>query len=370
MRISGPGLYALGVLAAAALLVGCTSNGGSQSAGLTPSSGTNPATSPLGAETLTRQAHQPSDTYIGVRWMGAVRPDRQKSWISPDAQRAPRLLFMSDTATDTVDAFTMPDMQFKGKLTGFNQPQGECSDTQGNVYITNTQANQVLEYSRTGALLNTYSDTYGYPVGCAVNPLNGDLAVTDIIGLTGHGQLLIYTSPSSSPTVLINPDQYNYYFVGYDIHGDLWEDGRTAKGAYILSGCGGFVCHTINLSGGTINFPGAVQWDQKEYSWVLFDQLCGGKHAACSYWVSGSGVLGNATNYVIFNGDPACDLIQGVVAAYGKQYTAGADTEGSGCANAGNSSINRWQYPAGGTPTDYLSKLVQPDGVAISTRDL
>ena len=371
MKISRQRSYALSVLAAAALLAGCNGNSGSQSSGLTPSSGVNSATSSGGADTQTRDAHQASDTFAGVSWMGNVQPDHQKSWVSPDVQRAPRLLFVSDTGTNDITIYRMPAMSVKGVLTGFNQPQGECSDRQGNIYIANTQATQVLEYSRTGTLLNTYTDKYGYPVGCAVNPRNGDLAVTNIRGLyLSAGQVLVYTSPSSSPTVLTNPKQHSYYFVGYDIHGDLWVDGRTLLKRYIVSECGASSCTTVKLRGGKIYYPGAVQWDQKEYSWVLFDQLCGGKNAACSYWVSGSGVLGQATNYENSSGGAVCDLIQGVVAAYGKQYTAGADYEHSGCANAGNSSVNRWQYPGGGTPTHYLTKLVGPDGAAISTKSI
>ena len=345
MRILSRRSYALSVLAAAALLSGCNGSGGSQSSGLTPSSG------------MTSHALNPSDTFVGVKWIGNVRSDRQQSWISPDVQRAPRLLFVSDTATDDVDIFTIPDMTLKGTITGFNQPQGECSDKHGNVYVADTQATQVEEYSRAGTLLNTYPDTSGYPVGCAVNPLNGDLAVANVSGFSGRGQVLIFTNPLARPTSLINRAQVSYFFLGYDIHGDLWVDGRDKLKNYILSACGRSLCHTVKLSGGKIYFPGAVQWDQKEYSWVLFDQRCGNNAAACSYWVSGSGVLGQATNYQRYNGGPVCDMIQGVVAAYGKRYTAGSDYEYPGCAYAGNSTVNRWQYPAGGAPTNSYRNL-------------
>ncbi len=360
MRILRRGSYALGVLAAAALVGGCNGSGGSQSSGVTPSSG---------ARTY---ALNPSDTFIGVKWNGNVHPDLRKSWISPDVQRAPRLLFVSDTATDDVDIFTMPDMALKGTITGFNQPQGECSDKHGNIYVANTQETQVDEYSRIGTLLNTYPDKSGYPVGCAVNPLNGDLAVANVSSFSGLGHVLLFTSPSSRPTMLINPAQVSYFFLGYDIHGDLWVDGRDKQKNYIVSSCGGFVCRTIDLTGGKIYFPGAVQWDQKEYSWVLFDQRCGNTTAACSYWVSGTGVLGQATNYQNYSGGAVCDLIQGVVAAYGKRYTAGSDYEYTGCPNAGNSSVNRWQYPTGGAPTNYATEAVtqQPAGAAISTQNV
>ncbi len=351
--------YALGVLAAAALLAGCNSSGGSQSSRLMPSSG------------VRSHALNPSDTFVGLKWIGNVHPDRQASWISPDVQRAPRLLFVSDTATDDVDIFAMPDMKLRGTITGFNQPQGECSDKHGNIYVADTQATQVEEYSRTGTLLNTYLDTSGYPAGCAVNPLNGDLAVANISGLSSRGQVLIFTNSSSKPTVLVNRAQVSYFFLGYDTQGDLRVDGRDKLKNYILSACGRSVCHTVNLSGGKIYFPGAVQWDQKDDSWVLFDQRCGNNSAACSYGVSASGVLGQATNYQNYDGGPVCDMIQGVVAAYGKRYTAGSDYEYTGCANAGNSSVNRWVYPAGGAPTDYTPKFVtQPAGAAISTQNV
>ncbi len=279
---------------------------------------------------------------------------------------------LGDPLGEIVDIFTMPDMALKGTITGFNQPQGECSDNHGNIYVADTQATQVEEYSRTGTLLNTYPDKSGYPVGCAVNPLNGDLAVANISGFSTLGHVLVFTSPSSRPSMVINPAQVSYFFLGYDIHGDLWVDGRDRQKNYIVSACGGFVCHTINLSGGKIYFPGAVQWDQKEYSWVLFDQRCGNTTAACSYWVSGSGVLGQATNYQNYSGGAVCDMIQGVVAAYGKRYTAGTDYEYIGCPNAGNSSVNRWKYPAGGAPTNYATELVtqQPAGAAISTQNV
>ena len=112
-----------------------------------------------------------------------------------------RVLFASDVGTNDVYIFGLPDMKHLGTLTGFNEPQGECSDKHGNVYIANTKSSQVLEYSHTGTLLNTYPDTYGYPVGCAINPVNGNLAVTNLQGFTGAGQVLIYASPTAVPTV-------------------------------------------------------------------------------------------------------------------------------------------------------------------------
>lgn len=358
MRISRPASYALGVLAAAALLAGCSSSGSPSSSGFAPGASTH-----VGAPMASH--HGLADTNLAVKPIGQVHPDHHKSWVSPDVKGLPRLYFASDSGTNDVYIFSMPSMKLKGTLTGFSEPQGECS-YKGNIFIANTGGDQVLEYSRTGTLLNTYSDSYGYPVGCAVNPMNGNLAVTDIFGFSGAGQVLVFTSPSSTPTVLSNPNQYYYYFAGYDKSGDLWVSGKDASGTYMVSDCGASSCSTVSLSGGTIYFPGAVQWDGVRGNWVLFDQECGGATAACSYPVSSSGVLGTATDYDNYNGTAACDIVQGVIAANGKKYVAGGDYEY--CGNA-STSASRWAYPGGGTPTNYTtSNVSEPIGAAISTQ--
>jgi hypothetical protein len=262
----------------------------------------------------------------------------------------------------------MPDMELKGILTGFDEPQGLCSDAHGNIYVANTGAHQVLEYSRTGTLLNTYTDSYGYPVGCAVNPTNGALAVTDISGFSGPGQALVFATPSSTPILLENPSQSAYYFAGYDDGGDLWVDGKDYGGSYILSECGASSCSTIKLRGGTLYFPGAIQWDGTSGNWVLFDQLCGNVQAACSYPVSVGGALGSPTYYFNYNGSAVCDMVQGVIAADRKKYVAGGDLD---FCDYASSTYDRFAYPSGGDPTNYATVSAYfsaPIGAAISAK--
>ena len=169
----------VGVTATAALLAGC-SGGGLQSSSLSAPSSPNGLAS--------RRDHLV--TYTSLR-APKVKPDHHKSWVSPDVKRAPRLLFISDDSTQDVYIFTMPAMQLKGTLTGFNAPQGMCTDKQGNIWIVNTGTAQGLKYSRTGKQLGSVSDPSGTPVGCAVNPTNGDLALSDILGSSGAGGIEI-----------------------------------------------------------------------------------------------------------------------------------------------------------------------------------
>ena len=61
-----------------------------------------------------------------------------------------------------------------------------------------------------------------------------------------------------------------------------------------------------------------------------------------------------------------CDLIEGTIATSG-DTVVGGDYE---YCNAASTTLNRWTYPAGGTPTSYTilsNKYAVPNGVALST---
>lgn len=312
----------------------------------------------------------PGRLYLGVKWKGRIHHDHRKSWMSPDVLKLPRLLFAGEYDTGDVYILTLPDLTEKGLITGFQQPQGECSDKSGNIYIADSGTFTVSKWNREGKELRVYDDTYGYPESCAVNPLNGDVAVTNSYSLGGtEGEVVIFAAnPSTPPTVVSNPQQFLYNFAGYDPSGNLWVDGLTApSGDFILSSCGSSSCSTITTSGGTIYFPGAVQWDRVRNTWVVFDQLCNNQEGSCSYPVSGSGVLGAPTNYLDYLGNPACDLVQGVIAAnWGHKYVVGGDDDYCGFAE---NTFSRWMYTAGGDPTNHsLIKLEAPSGAAVSNK--
>ncbi|MGB8907775.1 MAG: hypothetical protein WCC84_03395 [Candidatus Cybelea sp.] len=363
MKTSRLAAYALGVLAAAALIAGCS--GGTQSSALSPTSMTNAAHS--GANPL----HERSalGAFVSVKQPGQAHPDHHKSWISPEARkRHVRLLFVSDSGTDDVYIYSLPKVTLRGTLTGFSEPQGMCSDGAGNVYVANTGTDQIYKLSRTGSIVATYTDPDGYPVGCAVDPATGNLAASDIFGFYGAGQVLVWTSPSATPTVLSNPSQYFYYFLGYGPGSSLWVSGRNSYGTYMVSACGSSSCSTVNLTGGSIDFPGAVQWDKVRGEWVLWDQLCGDTEAACSYPVSASGALGSPTTYKNYDGGGVCDMVQGAIAGDRLKFVIGSDYEYCGTAST---SSGRWLYTAGGDPTAYATysdPYAEPIGATVSSK--
>jgi hypothetical protein len=304
----------------------------------------------------------------------SVHPDRSKSWISPDVAGAPRLLFIADYGTDAVDIFTMPGLSLKGTITGFTSPEGECSDGNGNIWIANAGASELLLYSRTGTLLRTLSVPDEFPASCAYNKSTGDLAVGDIESSTGGpGNVEIFKNATGTGTPYTNSSIYLYFFVGWDNNGNLFFDGTNEgkTASYLAELPSGSSSTTLlTISGGTLYLSGFIQWYNVGNYLALGDQECGGAAAACIYWVTVSGstaTITATTTLSNYEGGAVCDLAQGVIAANGERYVAGADYESCDYTPI---TANRWPYEAGGTPTNYnnTATFSFPIGAAVSTK--
>jgi len=345
--------------AVAAALAACSSGAAQQS-------------SPLGA-TIPGATHR-AVPVPAASTTTAIHPNRAKSWISPDAKNVPRLLFISDYGASDVDIFSMPDMTLKGTLTGFSFPEGECNDTNGNIWIANTGGQQLLLYSRTGSLLKTLNISGEYPAACAVSRSNGDLAVANIESSTaGPGNIMVFPNGSGSGTAYTNSSISEYFFVGYDRAGNLYFDGTdaTRTSSYLAElPAGSSNTELINLTNGTLHLAGFVQWYRSGNYLALGDQQCNGSTQSCVYWVNisgSSGTITGTTTLVNSQGGQVCDLVQGVIAASHQRYLAGPDYESCGYTA---STAYRWHYDAGGTPTNYndTAAFTEPIGAAISAK--
>ncbi len=301
-----------------------------------------------------------------ARGSADFRPDRRKTWISPEVARAKTpFLFVSDADAGDVHIYQIPSLKKVATITGFFQPQGECSDTKGNVWVTDTGGGTVYELSHYGRLVNEIRDTSN-PVACAWDPSTGNLAVMNLFdsGSAG-GEVLVYPNGSGTPAAYQNPDQYSYNFGGYDASGDLYFDGRDAEGGFMLSELpkGSASAHTVALTGGTIYFPGMVQWTKKN-ALIVGDQSCGNAYASCLYTVKLSkdgATIGSQINLQTDAGGPVCDLVQGVV--FGRRL-AGSDFDF--CGSSANETY-LWPYPTGGKPASHNASAVSaPVGAAIS----
>ena len=282
----------LGVYVPIAVLAGC-SGGGSPPSGLGPTS---------------------ISTLTAVR-AGSLNPDHGASWVSPEVKSRP-VLFVSDDSTNDVYLFKLPTLKHVGTLTGFSEPQGECSDTKGNVWVTNTGTQQIFEYSHEGVKENILNDTVGYPVGCAWDSTTGNLAVTNLRGVSSSpGSVLVYSHASGSPIAYANPKQSEYFFPSYDPKGNLFVDGFGSS-TFILSELpkGAAKAHTVEVIGGTIYFPGTVDWYAAGNYLIVGDQNCGDQDHSCLYRLSIAHKAGTILGKIKlkgYTGKPICDLDQG-----------------------------------------------------------
>ena len=226
----------------------------------------------------------------------AFTPDRGASWMAP-AAKSSALLYVSDLGTFDVNVYAFPSLKPAGKLTGFDEPQGECGDAKGNVWITSTGNETIYEYAhgatQPSALL---SDPLGFPIGCAVDPASGDLAVANFEDFSGGGSVFVYKHARGAPAAYSNPKGLSSYFAAYDGKGDLYVSGTAKKThKYLLS----VLPHdrtamsSVAISGGTLYFPGTVAWHGSTL--VLGDQKCKNKASSCFYELHVSGMTAKIT---------------------------------------------------------------------------
>lgn len=272
--------YTLSISVAAALLAGC---GGSQS--------------PIGAPGAIPQSHSFS-----------VHFDHKGSWMAPGAPKDD-LLYI--TNHDTVTVYSYPKGRHVGTLKGFYNPEAECVDKAGDVFISDNDT--VTEYPHASTKPTRTLTFSGYFAGgCSSDPTTGNLAVGWIEGF--YGYVAVYKNATGSPTLYQSPNMALAY-CGYDVAGNLFVDGAAYFGDELQLAelpKNGNGLETITLSQ-TIYTPGPVQWDgeylavgdnatETIYQFVIAGSngtregttaLGDGQHIS-QWWIAGNKVVGSS----------------------------------------------------------------------------
>ena len=286
-----------------------------------------------------------------------VGPEVGKVWI-----------FISDPGTSDVYIYELPTLKLIEIVTGFTQPQGECADNKGNVWVTDGSGKVIYKLMHSGKIIGKLNDTYGVPESCAWDPKTGNLAVLNLIGNDSQsGAVLVYHHATGVPNVYTNSKQYNYNFGGFDSSGNLFFDGRTVQNKFVLSELpvNASQAKTIAVSGGRIYTPGMVQWDATTSQLVVGDQNCNNAPYSCIYQLAiakNSGAIAKQVQLENASGEPVCDLIQGVL---WQKSVIGSDFDSCG---SQASATYVWRYPAGGQPTAQNGRDdSEPFGAAVSS---
>lgn len=262
------------------------------------------------------------------------------------------LLYVSDSGTNQVYVFSYPDGTLMQTLTGFNTPLRACSDTAGNVFITNTGNSEILEYTHGGdAPVANLRDSQQFPVDCAVDPITHNLAVTNYGQKGSHtGSVSIYANSKGKAKKRRDPSVIAYLFCTYDNKGNLFVTGLDYKYNLVFlelpKGKSGFVKIALKQ---TFSGWGGVRWDGQNvtigdgaatvYRFAIKNQKAkkvgvvhlNGAVNVVSYWLNASGLIG---------------------------------PDGP---NGGNHDVGIWNYPAGGKSIATVQGSFQnPSGVTIS----
>lgn len=361
MKISNSAKHVIGVSATVALLAGCTSSGG-------------PSLAPTGNSMTSGAVHQEissnskADLSLTRVTPFSVKPNFHKvpnvKVIEPNCCALTKTLFVTDgyggpSFLGSVFVFSFPAGALLGTLPappeGWSGPQGACLDQNGNVYFANTEMSTIDEYSHNGVFIQALSDHGQFPVGCAFDRSTGNLAVSNIIDMSGGpGGISIYRGGVLQNTFSV-PNMERVYFIGYQAKtGILWLGGSDSSGFFQYDSFRGGTFANVGVHGATIGFPGTVQWSAKTQRMNVGDQDT--FTAPTLYQVDDRGNVVGSTVTQCEQSSDFCDIAQGFIK--GPRLAA---------PDGINLSADLFPYPAGGSPEVVISGMFeQPLGAVVS----
>ncbi len=363
MRISDFGRYTLGFCAAFAMLAGC--GGGSQSQ-LAPSgpfrqNSVQSRLGQLGVGVVNTAGGLPSAGIVRLHY----RPNAGRSWMSSDAANTKDLLYVSNIDSNTVNVYSYPKAKQVGTLTAdLSSPDGICVDNKNDIWVVNNGPvgsipYSVVEYKHGGKTPIATLSGIVLAIGCSVDPTTGDLAVTNYgTGSSGGGSVSIFAHAKGTPKVYTDSEIAHFNFCGYDPKGNLYADGTDAGQnvfhfAELPKGKKTF--KNITLTGGSIYYPGMVQWDGTYVA--VGDQHAGGaSYASAIYQTTGAG--GKIVHETPLDSGGLEDIIG--------FWIQGSTVIGPNVLPRPGD-VGFYKYPAGGKPTKILTKgFSAPQGSAVS----
>jgi hypothetical protein len=282
---------------------------------------------------------------------GATLAERAGAWMMPGAAKVKSLLYASDWYHNKVYVYDYQTHEQVGTLTGFDEPMGECEDAKGDVWITNREGEEVVEYAHGGTSPLTTLQTNGYSNGCSFSP-HGDLAVTNLYTASGPGNIQVFKNASGTPVEYANPsDCYYISPAGYDDKGNLYaEVTNPSSGGVCELAAGAKTLKAISFNH-TINADGSVMWDGRHIT--LTDALyASGETAIYQARPSSRGLVLVGTTVLEAAGCNGADMYQPfIVGSTNTPVDRGrAKTVIASEVLCSGEPIAFWHYPGGGQP--------------------
>jgi hypothetical protein len=276
------------------------------------------------------------------------------------------LLYVSN-ANGTVTVYRYWQLLYDATLTGFEKPKGECTDGAGDVFITDSALEEIVEYHHGATTAaNTVVDAGYQPYACSVDPTTGNLAVANDETAGGKaGDVAVYAGASGKAThYAADLDGYGPLTCGYDDDGNLLIATEYGYGSYEYAlfamlpknGRSFKKLKLAEISRSPFEYVTNVQWDGKY--WAVTDN-------------------GNILRFTIAQGGSASyegatelsDNWTGATQVWISNTTGAKNEQANQMVAAEASDVLFWAYPAGGSPYASIEHDVDaPYGVTISPK--
>jgi len=273
--------------------------------------------------------------------------------MSPGAQNIKKLMYVAGAGTGTVYVYDYKTRQLVGELKGFLQPNGECVDAKGNIWITDWQATTTIEYAHGGTSPIATLYTQAEQTACSMDPTTGNLAV----GTFSPGRIYVFRKARGTPRIYTSNACAEMWGPGYDSKGNLFAEAASTGSAV-------FICElrhrgkSLELApiNWTINYGADVMWDGKYMTFG--DQSFGGSELQAGVYqatLNASGGLGLVGETGLADPCGHSDVIQPFIV--GRGNTPDNMTQGTSATGSNNSclaNVDLWTYPGGGNPSHVI----------------
>lgn len=273
-----------------------------------------------------------------------------KSWMKPGISGQD--LIYATGGCDGVCVFSYPQGELVGSLSTTGAVRGDCSDSAGDVFITNDY--QVLEYAHGATSPSaTLRVPGGQASGCAIDPTSGNLAV--VIN-DGDKNIAIYSDAQGTPTLYSS--RLTSVACGYDNAANLFVSGVGQSANAVSELRNGTSEFSVLSVSGDLGNPGQVQWDGK---YITYEGLSRRRIKLSRLKVSGSSASVVATTR--FGGGLRNAYLSWL---FGDEILIPYSIRGFK-----TNKIGLWAYPKGGKPVSKTrkfsgSKLAVFRGVTVS----
>jgi DNA-binding beta-propeller fold protein YncE len=173
------------------------------------------------------------------------------------------LLYVANRGSITI--YSYPQGNLVATLALSYEPNGLCSDSSGNVFITSADMQEIFEYAHGGKhAIRTLKDPGYMPRGCASDPVTGNLAVANYETSSAKhpGNIEVYPKATGNPNSFVGANLHYYLYCSYDTDGNLYVDGESSSTRVVVAELpkDGNTLSRVDLSQ-SIGRSDGIQWD-------------------------------------------------------------------------------------------------------------